>query len=64
MFFWLELSLKWLEYINVDDELEKELKIVVADPKFPQNIRHKLRKLLRTLVRRQGGNNPAVGGGY
>jgi len=48
MFFWLELSLKWLEYMNIDDELEKGIKTVVADSKFPQSIRHKLRKLLNS----------------
>lgn len=47
MFFWLELSLKWLEFMNIDDELKKAIKIVVADSKFPQSLRHKLMKIIK-----------------
>ena len=47
MFFWLELSLKWLEFINIDDELRKAMETVVTDSKSPQNVRHKLRKVIK-----------------
>ena len=47
MFFWLELSLKWLEFMNVDDELRKAIKTLVADKKSPQSLRHKLMKIIK-----------------
>lgn len=47
MFFWLELSLKWLDFINVDDDLKNALYIVIDDPKSPQNLRHRLIKFIK-----------------
>lgn len=47
MFFWIELSLKWLPFITIDDELKKAIKIVVEDSKSPQKIRHRLMKVIK-----------------
>ena len=46
MFFWLELSLQWFEFISVDNELKKAIETVITDLKSPQNIRHRLRKII------------------
>jgi hypothetical protein len=47
MFFWLELSLKWFEFMNIDDDLKKAINTVIADSKSPQSIRHKLMKAIK-----------------
>lgn len=48
MLFWLELSLKWLEYMKIDEELEKSIKTIINNPKYPQSIRHQIRKLVNS----------------
>jgi hypothetical protein len=44
--YWLALSIKWLKFIQVDDELRKEIKDASTNPAFPQNLRHKMRQAI------------------
>ena len=46
MFFWIELSLKWLQFTSIDSELKKVITTLVEDPKSPQHLRHKLKKMI------------------
>jgi len=39
MFFWLNLSFKWLNYIEIDNNFIMLLKDMSINKKFPQNIR-------------------------
>jgi hypothetical protein len=47
MSYWVELSLKWIKYISVNDKLQRAIKEAVGDNKYPQKIRHQLIKFIR-----------------
>ncbi len=47
MFFWLELSLKWIGFLDIDLTFKNALEKITRDSFFPQNVRHKLQQELR-----------------
>ncbi|MBD0286756.1 MAG: hypothetical protein ICV51_12580 [Flavisolibacter sp.] len=44
LIFWLEQALKWLKHIRVSNELFVELVAVINNRKYPQKLRHQLKK--------------------
>jgi hypothetical protein len=49
MFFWLDLSFRWLKFINIDIELRDALEQVVNDLKSPHDTRIRLMKILKDV---------------
>lgn len=47
MFFWLELSLKWIGFLTIDFAFKSGLEKITRASFFPQNIRHRLHQELK-----------------
>lgn len=46
LYFWLELSLKWVSYIKIDSDLYISFIAALDNKKIPQKIRHQLKKII------------------